>query len=237
MHRRRRAHPLRSDRHRREEQVDALARRAVEAFGRIEIWVNGAAVLAFGRVEDILGEDLQRLVRTNLFGYVFCGTWAALRQFCKRREGVLINISSVLGSVAAPYVAAYCGTKWAIRGMTESVPQRAGLLTEAHGQSGAQAGAQATPRAGGGRLRLPATIGHALFPALTERITTAYIARRQFKHAQRVGDTPRQRSEKDDPRGPRARRQRAAGVGPAGEVVIGTLLAAVGAATHRLWRR
>jgi len=103
-----------------EEQIEALAAKAVESFGRIDVWVNCAAVLAFGPVEDIPGADLEKIVRTNLLGYLW-GTRVALRQFREQGRGVLINISSVLGTVGSPYVAAYSATKWAVRGMTECV--------------------------------------------------------------------------------------------------------------------
>lgn len=103
-----------------EEQVTELARKAVEAFGRIDTWVNCAAVLAFGRIEDVPAADLERVIRTNLFGYV-CGTRAAIRQFRQQGHGVLINISSVLGTVGSPWTAVYSATKFGIRGLSESV--------------------------------------------------------------------------------------------------------------------
>jgi len=104
----------------RDEQVEELARRAVETFGRIDTWVNCAAVLAIGRIEEIPAADLERVIRTNLFGYV-CGTRAAVRQFRKQGRGVLINISSVLGTIGAPYTAVYSATKWGVRGLSQSV--------------------------------------------------------------------------------------------------------------------
>jgi short-subunit dehydrogenase len=102
------------------EQVDALARNALATFGRIDVWVNAAAVLAFGRIEDVPAGDLERMIRTNVFGYV-CGTRAAMRQFRQQGRGVLVNVGSVLGTVGAPYAAVYSAAKWAIRGLTESV--------------------------------------------------------------------------------------------------------------------
>ena len=101
-------------------QVDALAQHVVSSFGRIDVWVNAAAVLAVGRIEDTPADDLERLVQTNLFGYI-CGTRAAVRQFRQQHRGVLVNIGSVLGTVGVPYSAVYSATKWAIRGLTESV--------------------------------------------------------------------------------------------------------------------
>lgn len=50
--------------------VDDLARRAVEEFGRIDVWVNNAAVNAFGRFEDVPLEDFRKVLDVNVMGYV-----------------------------------------------------------------------------------------------------------------------------------------------------------------------
>ncbi len=94
--------------------------RALETHGRIDVWVNSAAVLALGRIEDIPAADHeQRVIRTNLFGYL-CGTRTAVRQFRRQGRGTLINNASVLGAIGAPYASVYSATKWAIRGLTRS---------------------------------------------------------------------------------------------------------------------
>jgi NAD(P)-dependent dehydrogenase (short-subunit alcohol dehydrogenase family) len=103
--------------------VDALARRAVEEFGGIDVWVNCAAVLAFGPFEAMPIEEFRRVVTTNLFGYVH-GAHAALRQFrAQNNRGVLINVSSMLGAVGEPYVSSYVATKFAIRGWSACLRQ------------------------------------------------------------------------------------------------------------------
>jgi NAD(P)-dependent dehydrogenase (short-subunit alcohol dehydrogenase family) len=70
----------------------------VECFGRIDVWVNGAGVIAFARFGDVPSEDFRRVIETNLFGQVH-GARAALAQFERQRSGVLINLSSVWGWV------------------------------------------------------------------------------------------------------------------------------------------
>lgn len=94
----------------RDEQVEALAARALEACGRIDVWVNSAAVLALGRIEEIPAADHEQLIRTNLFGYL-CGTRAAVRQFRRQGHGILVNNASVLGAIGAPYSSVYSATK------------------------------------------------------------------------------------------------------------------------------
>jgi NAD(P)-dependent dehydrogenase (short-subunit alcohol dehydrogenase family) len=53
-----------------EEAVRRLAQQAVEQFGRIDTWVNNAAVTLFGRIEETPYEAYRRVIETNLFGYI-----------------------------------------------------------------------------------------------------------------------------------------------------------------------
>jgi NAD(P)-dependent dehydrogenase (short-subunit alcohol dehydrogenase family) len=103
-----------------EEAVAALARTAMERFGRIDVWINNAAVSLFARFEDAPPEAFRRVIETNLFGYVY-GARAVLRYFRQRGRGVLINNASVYGVVGAPYLSAYITTKFAVRGLSECV--------------------------------------------------------------------------------------------------------------------
>ena len=70
--------------------VDRLARRAVERFGRIDVWVNCASVGLFASVADSPLEDVRRLLDVNVMGYVH-GARAALGQMRTQGSGVLVN--------------------------------------------------------------------------------------------------------------------------------------------------
>lgn len=102
------------------DQVQALAQLAVARFGRIDIWINNAGVMALGRVDEIPLPDHEQLLATNLLGYLY-GTRAAVRQFRSQGFGLLINNASMLAAVAIPFASSYCASKWAVRGLTESV--------------------------------------------------------------------------------------------------------------------
>jgi short-subunit dehydrogenase len=110
-----------------EQAVEALAQKAFESFGAVDVWVNNAAVTVFARAEEAPSESIRRLVDVNLMGYIW-GARAALRRFREQGRGVLINVSSMLGKAGAPYVAYYTATKFAIVGYTESL--RMELLEE-----------------------------------------------------------------------------------------------------------
>ncbi len=101
-----------------EDAVRALAERAVERFGRIDVWVNCAGVIAYGRFEDAPAEVFRNVIETNLMGQVH-GARAALPQFRRQGEGVLINMGSVWGRVTSPEVSAYVTSKFAVRAFSQ----------------------------------------------------------------------------------------------------------------------
>ncbi|QRK08706.1 SDR family oxidoreductase [Archangium violaceum] len=105
-----------------ETAVMALARRAVEEFGRLDVWVNNAAVTAFGLFEDIPQDVFRRVIDTNLFGYVH-GARAALPYFHEQGSGVLINNASMVARLSEPYVSSYVISKHGIRGLAQSLRQ------------------------------------------------------------------------------------------------------------------
>ena len=102
--------------------VAEVARGAADRFGRIDVWVNAAAVSAFGSFADTPVDDMRRVLDVNIMGYVH-GARAALPHLCRQGRGVLINVSSILGAVSMPYGHAYVMSKCAIRGLSGSLRQ------------------------------------------------------------------------------------------------------------------
>jgi NAD(P)-dependent dehydrogenase (short-subunit alcohol dehydrogenase family) len=101
-----------------EEAVEALARHAVERFGRLDVWVNCAGVMAYGRFEDVPSDVFRAVIETNLFGQVH-GARAALLRFRAQGSGVLVNMGSVWGRVTTPDVSGYVTSKFAVRAFSE----------------------------------------------------------------------------------------------------------------------
>ncbi len=95
--------------------VQHLADRAEERFGRIDTWVNAAAVSVWGTVKDITVEEFDRVMRVNFHGQVH-GAKAALPALRRAGGGVIIGISSVEGVRAVPLHAPYVASKMALRG-------------------------------------------------------------------------------------------------------------------------
>ena len=100
--------------------VEELARRAVEHFGRIDVWVNNAAVGLFSRFEEAPMDAYRRVIETDLFGYIY-GARAALARFREQGSGVLINNSSVVAKASQPYTSAYVISKFGVRALGESL--------------------------------------------------------------------------------------------------------------------
>lgn len=105
-----------------EAAVQDLARRAVEEFGRIDAWVNAAAVWSYGRFEDTPAAVFRQVVETTLFGQVHAAR-AVLPLFREQGRGVLVNVASLYGRLSSPYVAPYVASKWGLVGFSEVLRQ------------------------------------------------------------------------------------------------------------------
>ncbi|CAL9613944.1 SDR family oxidoreductase [Streptomyces sp. enrichment culture] len=103
--------------------VEDLARRTVEEFGRIDVWVNNAAVNAFGRFEDVPLEDFRKVLDVNVMGCVY-GARAALPVMREQGSGTLVNVSSIVGAVAQPYSHPYGMSKHAVRALGSGLRQQ-----------------------------------------------------------------------------------------------------------------
>ncbi|SCL19054.1 Short-chain dehydrogenase [Micromonospora nigra] len=102
--------------------VERLAARAAAEFGRIDAWVNNAAVGAVGLFDEIPVAEFRRVVEVNLLGVAY-GMRAALPHLAAGGGGVLVNNASVLAEVAMPYQSAYNATKHGVRGLSDTVRQ------------------------------------------------------------------------------------------------------------------
>lgn len=103
---------------REEVQVHALAQAGLDNFGRIDVWVNNAAVTLFGRVEETPSDAYDEVIRTNVFGAVN-GARSVIPIFREQGHGVLINTSSIVSFVPQPYTSAYVASKAAIRALSD----------------------------------------------------------------------------------------------------------------------
>ncbi len=102
------------------EQVEAVAQRAVEEYGRLDTWVHLAAVGLFATFEQTTPEEFERVIDVNLMGQVY-GAMAALPHLKREGRGALIHISSVEAKRSFPFHSAYGASKHGIDGFLEAL--------------------------------------------------------------------------------------------------------------------
>jgi short-subunit dehydrogenase len=102
------------------DQVERLGQRAAETFGRIDTWVNNAAVSIYATVEQLEPDEMERLVRVNLLGQMF-GSRVAARHMKRAGAGTIINVGSALSERAIPLQSAYVATKHGVQGFSEAL--------------------------------------------------------------------------------------------------------------------
>lgn len=109
----------------RREQFDAFVKSAVDRFGRLDVLINNAGVMPISPLAAGKVEEWEQMVDVNIKGVLY-GIAAALPQFLLQDSGHLINVSSVAGHLVFPGASVYCGTKFAVRAITEGFRQEAG---------------------------------------------------------------------------------------------------------------
>ena len=103
-----------------DESVDGAVREVLDRSGRIDVLVNNAGFGVAGAAEESSVEQARALFETNLFGAMRM-IRAVLPQMREQGSGRIINVSSVLGLVPAPFGALYAATKHAMEGYSESL--------------------------------------------------------------------------------------------------------------------
>jgi NAD(P)-dependent dehydrogenase (short-subunit alcohol dehydrogenase family) len=101
-------------------QRDAAVATAVELFGRVDVLVNNAGRTQVGAVEETTDEELRALFDLHFFGPAAL-TRAVLPHMRRQGGGAIVQMSSVGGQVTAPGFGAYCATKFALEGLTETL--------------------------------------------------------------------------------------------------------------------
>lgn len=110
-------------------RVREMVRRAVEAFGRIDILYNNAAVgystpIVVGSVEELPEEHWDRVVRINLYSVYLCCKYALPE--LRRTKGVILNTSSIMATGAVPGADAYTASKGGIISLSRSLAKKLG---------------------------------------------------------------------------------------------------------------
>ena len=103
------------------DELQKLGEYVFDKYNRIDIWINNAGIqIAPSLVEDVNIKKLHQLFDVNFFGY-FYGCQVALSYMKRKNEGLIINVNSTAGLEGKPEISAYSSSKFAIKGLTESI--------------------------------------------------------------------------------------------------------------------
>jgi len=100
--------------------VKALADRALEFAGRIDVWVSNVGIGAVGAFHETPIEAHEQVLRANLIGH-FNDAHAVLPIFMRQARGTFVNVISVGGFAAIPYAASYTASKFGLKGFSEAL--------------------------------------------------------------------------------------------------------------------
>jgi len=103
-----------------DESVKAAVAQVLDQAGRIDLLVNNAGVGLIAGAEESSLDQAKSLFEVNLFGLIRV-TKAVLPIMRRQRAGRIVNISSVMGLIPAPFMALYAASKHAVEGYSESL--------------------------------------------------------------------------------------------------------------------
>lgn len=102
------------------DQVEAMVAETAEKFGELNVMVANAGILETTSILDLSVDQWDRVMAINLRGVFLCYSVAA-RQFIKQKTpGKLIGACSISGYRPSGKAPAYCTSKWAVRGLTQT---------------------------------------------------------------------------------------------------------------------
>jgi NAD(P)-dependent dehydrogenase (short-subunit alcohol dehydrogenase family) len=102
------------------EALEQAAKTIEQELGPIDVWVNNAMASVFAPVSETSPEEFRRVTEVTYLGVVY-GTLCALRRMRSRGAGVIVQVGSALAYRGIPLQSAYCASKHAIQGFTESL--------------------------------------------------------------------------------------------------------------------
>jgi len=106
----------------RPDQAQEAIAAAVRTFGRVDVLVNNAGYSLLGNFESLTVEQIERQMKTNLYGVLYLMR-AALPVMRQQRSGRILNLSSMAGVVGYGTASAYAAAKFAVEGLSLSIAQ------------------------------------------------------------------------------------------------------------------
>ena len=107
------------------EEVKEMVDDTIKKYGKIDILINNAGIDQEKMFQDISDEDWDNIVKVNLYS-VFCTTQEVIKYMISKKNGSVINISSIYGINGGSCAVVYSATKAGINGMTKALAKELG---------------------------------------------------------------------------------------------------------------
>ena len=114
----RRVLPIKTDVQKKSD-VETLVSKTIDKFGKVDVLVNNAGVAIHNPIQNIREDDWDLTMAVNLKGVFLC-TQAVFSHMCEQKYGHIVNVSSVSGKYGHVNGGAYCASKFAVIGFTET---------------------------------------------------------------------------------------------------------------------
>lgn len=101
-------------------QVFRMGKDVLDRFGHVDVLVNNAGSAVFKSVKDLSIEEIESMTGTNYHGMIYC-TKAFLDSMLARKSGHIVNVASLAASFGIAGLSAYCASKFAMLGFSESL--------------------------------------------------------------------------------------------------------------------
>lgn len=102
------------------DEVIGLSKKAVSAYGKIDVWVNNAGLMPLSELNKGKVDEWDRMIDVNLKGTLY-GIHATLPQMRQQKSGQIINIGSISSHIPTPAGAVYAATKFGVRAISEAL--------------------------------------------------------------------------------------------------------------------
>jgi len=107
------------------EEVEGLVNFTIQKFGKVDVLINNAGIYNFNLIQDIEEAEWDEIINTNLKSVFLCSQ-AVIKDMLKRKDGLVINISSIDGEKGAAGEVHYVASKAGIDGITKALARELG---------------------------------------------------------------------------------------------------------------